>query len=54
MNVIFAPEIAKGWLIVYMDNILITTQDDPKFHKEMMNRISRSCPRKQDSTDGPS
>ena len=23
MNAIFAPEIAKGWLIIYMDDILI-------------------------------
>ena len=25
MNMIFAPEIAEGWLIVYMDDILIAT-----------------------------
>ena len=35
MNVIFAQEIAEGWLIIYMDNILIATRDDPKFHKKM-------------------
>ena len=37
MNAIFAPEIAKGWLIVYMDDILIATQDDIKFHKECIH-----------------
>ena len=39
MNIIFAPEIAEGWLIVYMDNILIATQDDPKFHEECIHCI---------------
>ena len=39
MNAIFTPEIAEGWLIVYMDDILITTQDDPKFHEECVHCI---------------
>ena len=39
MNAIFAPEIAKGWLIIYMDDILIATRDDPKFHKECIHHI---------------
>ena len=39
MNAIFAPEIAEGWLIVYMDDILIATQDDPKFHEEYVHQI---------------
>ena len=39
MNAIFTPEIAEGWLIIYMDDILITTQDDPKFHKECVHHI---------------
>ena len=39
MNAIFAPEIAKGWMIIYMDNILITTQDDPRFHEECIHCI---------------
>ena len=37
MNAIFAPEIAEGWLIVYMDDILIATRDDPKFHEECIH-----------------
>ena len=39
MNAIFTPEIAKGWLIVYMDNILIATQDDPRFHEECIHQV---------------
>ena len=39
MNAIFAQEIAKGWLIIYMDDILIATRDDPKFHKECIHCI---------------
>ena len=39
MNVIFTPEIAKGWLIVYMDDILIATQDDLKFHEECIHHV---------------
>ena len=39
MNAIFAPAIAEGWLIVYMDNILIATWDDPKFHEEYVHCI---------------
>ena len=36
---IFTPEIAKGWLIVYMDNIFIATRDDPKFHEECVHHV---------------
>ena len=39
MNAIFTPEIAEGWLIIYMDNILIATQDNPKFHEECVHCI---------------
>ena len=37
MNVIFAKEIAKGWLIVYMDDILIATKDNLKFHRKCIH-----------------
>ena len=37
MNAIFTPKIAEGWLIVYMDDILITTWDNIKFHKECVH-----------------
>ena len=39
MNAIFTPEIAKGWLIVYMDDILIATQDDIKFQEECVHCV---------------
>ena len=39
MNAISTPEIAEGWLIVYMDDILITTRDDPKFHEECIHHV---------------
>ena len=39
MNAIFTPEIAEGWLIIYMDDILITTRDDPKFHEECVHHV---------------
>ena len=39
MNAIFAEEIVEGWLIVYMDNILIATKDDLQFHKKCIHRM---------------
>ena len=39
MNVIFAQEIAEGWLIIYMDDILIATKDNLKFHKKCIHRV---------------
>ena len=39
MNVIFAPEIAERWLIIYMDDILIATRDNTKFHEECVHHI---------------
>ena len=37
MNAIFAKEIAEGWLIVYMDNILVATKDDLQFHEKCIH-----------------
>ena len=39
MNTIFAKEIAEGWLIIYMDNILIATKDDIQFHEKCVHRM---------------
>jgi hypothetical protein len=39
MNAIFAEEIVKGWLIVYMDDLLIATKDDPKYHKQCVHKV---------------
>ena len=47
MNAIFTEEIAEGWLIVYMDNILIATKDDIQFHKKCIHRMLEKL-KKQD------
>ena len=39
MNTIFAEEIAEGWLIVYMVDILIATKDDLQFHERCIHRM---------------
>ena len=39
MNTIFTKEIAKGWLIVYMDDILVATKDDLQFHEQCVHRM---------------
>ena len=39
MNAIFAEEIAEGWLIVYMDDILVATKDDQEFHNQCIHRM---------------
>ena len=44
MNVIFTQEIAEGWLIIYMDDILIATRDDPRFYEECIHcRLEKLC-----------
>ena len=47
MNVIFAEEIAKGWLIVYMDDLLIATKDNPKYHEQCVHKVLKKL-RKHD------
>ena len=39
MNAIFAEEIAEGWLIVYMDDILVATKDDLQFHEKCVHKM---------------
>jgi hypothetical protein len=39
MNAIFAEEMAQGWLIIYMDDLLIAMKDDPKFHEECTHKV---------------
>ena len=39
MNAIFAEEIAEGWLIVYMDDILVATKDDQEFHDQCVHQM---------------
>ena len=37
MNAIFTEEIVEGWLIIYMDDILIATEDDQEFHDKCVH-----------------
>jgi hypothetical protein len=39
MNHIFQEEIREGWLVVYMDDLLIATKDDPILHKQCIERV---------------
>ena len=39
MNAIFTEEIAEGWLIVYMDNILVATKDNLQFHEKCIHKM---------------
>jgi len=39
MNALFKEELRKGWLIIYMDDMLIATHDNPIFHKKCVHRI---------------
>jgi hypothetical protein len=42
MNHIFQKEIREGWLVVYMDDLLIATEDNLDFHKQCVRRSSRN------------
>ena len=39
MNAIFQEEMNEGWLIVYMDDMLIATDNNPIYHKKCVHRI---------------
>ena len=39
MNHIFQEEIREGWLVVYMDDLLIATKDDLNFHQQCVRRV---------------
>jgi len=39
MNAIFEEELREGWLIIYMDDMLIATHDNPEFHQKCVHRI---------------
>jgi hypothetical protein len=39
INHIFQEEIREGWLVVYMDDLLIATRDDIPFHKKCIQRV---------------
>jgi len=37
MNAIFEEELREGWLIIYMDDMLIATHDNPEFHRKCVH-----------------
>ena len=39
MDDIFHEEIAQGWLRVYMDDVIIATEDDDKQHEEKVRHF---------------
>jgi len=39
MNAISEDEIREGWLMVYMDDMLIASPDDPMLHRECVHRV---------------
>jgi Reverse transcriptase (RNA-dependent DNA polymerase) len=39
MDAIFAEEMREGWLVIYMDDMLIATDDDPRFHELCVHRV---------------
>jgi len=39
MNAIFEEELREGWLIIYMDDMLVATHDNPEFHRKCVHRI---------------
>jgi Reverse transcriptase (RNA-dependent DNA polymerase)/Aspartyl protease len=39
MDNIFQEEIAQGWLKIYMDDMIITTEDDGIFHTQKVNHV---------------
>jgi len=39
MNTLFEEELREGWLIIYMDNMLIATHNNPAFHEKCVHRI---------------
>ena len=38
MNAIFTQELREGWITIYMDNILIYTDQDKKRHRTLVHR----------------
>jgi len=39
MNAIFQEEVHEGWLIIYMDDMLIATDDNPVYHKKCVHHV---------------
>ena len=39
MNAIFVSELLEGWLTIYMDDILIHTEDDLNLHHKRVHQV---------------
>jgi Reverse transcriptase (RNA-dependent DNA polymerase) len=39
MDAIFVEEVREGWLVIYMDDMLIATDNDPQFHEQCVHRV---------------
>jgi len=39
MNMQFADIIATGKVIIYMDDILVATRNNPEEHRQMVNQV---------------
>ena len=39
MNVIFSEELIEGWLTIYMDDILVDTEDDVQWHWKLVHWV---------------
>ena len=39
MNALFEEELREGWLIIYMDDMLIATHNNPTFHEKCIHHI---------------
>ena len=39
MNAIFAKELLEGWVMIYMDDILIHTPDNLNLHRKRVHQI---------------
>jgi L-rhamnose mutarotase len=39
MDDIFQEEVAQGWLKIYMDNMIIATEDDNKEHEQKVAHV---------------
>ncbi len=39
MDDIFREEIAQGWLKIYMDNLIVVSEDDKQIHQQWVNQV---------------
>ncbi len=39
MDDIFCKEIAQGWLKIYMDNLIIASEDDEEIHQQWVDQV---------------